>query len=798
MNRGFRFFTASLLITAFIFSGLILLNRNFTSVKAEKLTVGNQVSEIKFAPEDFWSEFDRMKNRVRLSDDLPENSRFVQIDRIALASALSRVPSEFEKEKAESVILPLPLPDGTFENFRIEESSVLEPDLAALHPQIKSYRGQGVARPAWTTRFDFTPQGFHAIILAGDKTAIIQPTANSTVYASYFDQDLKGGEHKCLTADFHRVKSGDQIELDSDEPEIAVGSTLRTYRIALAATFEYAQTYGGGTIAGTVASFNTRITLTNAIYERDLAVRLVLVNDTDVIYSADRGFTAATDPYDNSNVITMLDQVMPDLQNNVGMANYDLGHVLGNITGGGGSASGVAFIGVVCDNSTFGSGGAIKGGGATLVSGSVSSSGVLGVLIHEFGHQFGADHNMNGTLANCNQRNPATSFESGSGSTIMGYSQICGADNITTVRDLRFHAKSYEAINNYITSSASCSMDTVTGNTPPTVSGGGNRTIPKFTPFTLTATASDVNGDSLTYNWEQIDAGGTTFVQNGTEPSYEGPTDPTNTTRPLFRPLPASTSPSRTFPSLTYILNNANNPPLNDGSGLKIAEELPRVGRTMNFRVTARDNRTGGGGVNEDTVTLTVHGNSGPFLVTSPDTAVSYQGSTTQTVMWSVNNTNNAPVNATNVRILLSTDGGNTFPTVLTALTTNDGSEAVTIPNTPTTTARIKVEAVGNIFFDISNSNFTIVAGPTSASVSVSGRVVNMSGRGISHARVLLTGENGITRYASTNAFGYYRLTDVAAGETYIFSVSHKRYFFLPQVLTVTEEISELNFVAEL
>ena len=105
---------------------------------------------------------------------------------------------------------------------------------------------------------------------------------------------------------------------------------------------------------------------------------------------------------------------------------------------------------------------------------------------------------------------------------------------------------------------------------------------------------------------------------------------------------------------------------------------------------------------------VTVNATAGPFAVTAPNTAVSYAGGSTQTITWSVNSTNVTPINCSNVRITLSTDGGQTFPIELSASTPNDGTEALVIPNTPSTTARIKIEAVGNIFFDISNANFTI------------------------------------------------------------------------------------------
>ncbi|HQF43020.1 MAG TPA: T9SS type A sorting domain-containing protein, partial [Ignavibacteriaceae bacterium] len=206
------------------------------------------------------------------------------------------------------------------------------------------------------------------------------------------------------------------------------------------------------------------------------------------------------------------------------------------------------------------------------------------------------------------------------------------------------------------------------------------------TPFAITGSAVDPNGDALTYCWEEFDLG-----------PAGAPGSPVGNA-PIFRSWNPTNSPTRIFPRLQNLLNNTT----------VIGELLPTYARAMTFRLTVRDSKMGGGGVDRAQFQFSVDGNSGPFVVTVPNTNVNWSALSTQTVTWNVANTNVAPVNCANVNILLSTDGGNTWPIVLAANTPNDGSEDVVIPDNQVTTARIKVEAAGNIFFDISNVNFTI------------------------------------------------------------------------------------------
>ena len=631
----------------------------------------------------------------------------LRLNKQALEQQLSLAPMEFTGDLRESpAILSLPMPDGSFVRFHIEESPVMDAELVALYPQIKSYRGQGVEDGTATVRFDWTPLGFHALILSnGQAVSILPPNRNDLeVYASFFDQ---GAAFECAVNEQNKVNPG-----SPDGPNVPVGPTLRTYRLVVAATNEYCVLLGGNTAAGTIASINTFLNGINAIYERELSVHMNLVNAPTVIYAGDTvncggvACNGANDPYTNGNTTTMLNQVRPDLQAKVGTVNYDLGHVLGTNSGG------VAFFGVVCLNSACGDVGgppdACKGGGVSGMASPAGNAGSVGLWAHELGHQFGADHSFNGTNGSCGggNRSATTAYEPGSGTTIMSYAGICTTDDVSFSKDLRFHSGSFAQMSNFITAGggAACAVSTATGNNIPTVSAGSPFTIPRNTPFILTATGTDADpGDvpNLTYVWEQIDAGGTLYFN---PPYGDQVGDPVSTTRPLFRVFPVIKGKTRTFPSLTYILNNANTPPGTIG-GFQTAESLPSVGRTMNFRVTARDNRAGFGGVNDSSVAITVDGASGPFAVTAPNGGGTLSGA--QNVTWSVNNTNLAPIFAANVQITLSTDGGFSFPITLAASTPNIGTAAVVIPNgIVSTTARVKVEAIGNIFFDISNANF--------------------------------------------------------------------------------------------
>jgi uncharacterized repeat protein (TIGR01451 family) len=345
----------------------------------------------------------------------------------------------------------------------------------------------------------------------------------------------------------------------------------------------------------------------------------------------------------------------------------------------------------------------LKARGVTGLSSPVGDPFYVDYVAHEIGHQHGGNHPFNGTAGACTggNRNGSTAYEPGSGSTIMAYAGICGNQNIQSNSDDYFHTINFEEIVSYTTAGAggSCGTVTSTGNNAPVAdAGAGGFSIPVETPFTLTGSGSDGDSDPLTYNWEEFDLG----------PAGH-PNNPVGNA-PIFRSFTAQTTPSRTFPQISDIVNNTHT----------IGEILPTYARNLTFRLTVRDNNAfpSAGGVNYDTIAFEVTDQAGPFLVNQPNTAIDWQTGSRQEVIWDVANTDVPPVSCSSVNILLSTDGGYTFPQLLASGAENDGMHHVPVPDLLTSSARVRVECANNVFFDISNTDFTIVPGPPFASLS--------------------------------------------------------------------------------
>ena len=607
---------------------------------------------------------------------IPQTYRTMKLNVDELRNVLSNVPMEFSVGFQNEVKITLPFPDGSMKEFKIVESPVMVKELSAKYPEIRTYTAIDENENLYSARLDFTPLGFHAMIFTPEGDIFIDPYTLGDIenYISYYSKDYinENKPFDCeLLSDQSRI---DELNYLKESSLLTpTGPQLRTYRLAVACTGEYA-TFFGGTVSNAMAAIVTSVNRVVGVYEKEVAVRMILVANNDTLVFTN----ASTDPYTNNDGGAMLGQNQTTVDARIGSANYDIGHVFS--TGGGG----VAYLGVICVNGW-------KAQGVTGSSAPVGDPYDIDYVAHEMGHQFGGNHTFNSTAGACGggNRNASTAYEPGSGSTIMAYAGICSPHDLQLHSDAYFHTISFDEIVAYTNfgSGNGCAVITNTGNSAPTVTvPSGGFYIPKSTPFSLTGSAVDPNSDALIYHWEEFDLG-----------PAGAPGTPSGNA-PIFRSWTPTSSPTRYFPRLTNLLNNTT----------VIGEILPTYTRVLTFRFIARDNKPGGGGVNYASVQFNVDGNSGPFAVTSPNTNVTLPGASTQTVTWNVTNTNAAPVNCANVNILLSTDGGQTFPTTLSANTPNDGSEDIVLPNTPTTTARIKVEAVGNIFFDLSNANFTI------------------------------------------------------------------------------------------
>ncbi|REG91204.1 reprolysin-like metallopeptidase [Flavobacterium aquicola] len=610
-----------------------------------------------------------------------ENVHLYTLDVVEFKKSLETF--DLRNSNSKGVSVSIPNGEGKMEQFLVVESSNFVPELQAQYPNIHSYSGTGITDAKASISFSISPNGVQTMVLRGDKASeFIDPLpGNRSIYAvSSSNTRTKGALPLfCKTVDIN-VNKG--LTKKASQLKSSAG-VFKTLRLALSCTGEYAQ-YFGGSKAEALAAMNATMTRVNGIFNKDLAIKLVLIaNESAIIYT-----DPDTDPYSESAAGVGDGEWSSELQTTlttvIGNANYDIGHLFGD-TGGGGAAG---CIGCVCVNPTVSVPDG-KGSGFTSPSNGVPEGDKFDIdfVAHEMGHQLGANHTFSHDV-----EGTGVSVEPGSGSTIMGYAGITDYD-VQNQSDDYFSYASIKQIQDNLANKI-CPVSTVLNDQTPNVEAGLDYTIPKGTPFVLKGKATDANGDAMTYCWEQNDSAA------GNESEDNSYAYGTKVYGPNFRSFSPSTVTYRYFPDFNKVLIGQLN---------TTWESVSTIGRKLNFVFTARDNAASGlGQTHSDAMAVTVDGNKGPFAVTSQyDSNSGWILGSSQTITWSVNGSNLLS-GAANVNIKLSTDGGLTFPISLAANTPNDGSEIVMAPSTAAKNCRILIEPVENIFYAVNSTPFSL------------------------------------------------------------------------------------------
>ena len=607
---------------------------------------------------------------------------------------LADVPSRKNIGSSPMVVINFPDKKGNMEQFQVSETSTLAPEIAIKYPNIKTYIGFSLDNPGGRIRFSISPQGLKTMSTYPNKPALFTVPLNKgdkSLYISY-DRSMRIDSKKdfeCLTEN-ENVPIKEIISLNRD----ANDQILRTLRIAISTTGEYTNFWDDGDDTNgdaqedALAALVSTLNRTNEVFEVDMAITFQLVTGTEIIYP-----TSSTDPYTGS----FNSQLQSTLTSEVGESNYDIGHLF-NYGGNNGNAG---CIGCVCVDGQKGSG--FSSHSFTDNDGGPNMDDFFDIdyVPHEIGHQMGGNH----TFSQSNE-GTGVNYEPGSGTTIMGYAGITGANDVQDHSDPYFHYGTINQVLNNLDTRTCWTSSEITNN-PPVADAGDDYTIPQGTAFKLVGSASDSDEeDVLTYTWEQVDSGTTTSSNFG----------PTKTSGAVWRSRPPSSNPIRYMPVRSRVLSGelteANPQETEDNTSW---ETVSTVARSLNFALTVRD-RSETNGVGQfpqsdfDFMTVTVDGSSGPFAVTSQTTNETWNVGESQTITWDVAGTDTGSVNTSSVNIYLSTDGGLTFPFLAASNVANDGSHTFSVPSVDgdTDQLRVMVEGNDNIFYAINSTNFTL------------------------------------------------------------------------------------------
>lgn len=566
--------------------------------------------------------------------------------------------------------LMLPLPEGGEVGFTLTANDLLPAALAAKYPEILTFSGQSLQDGRDTGRFELGPLGFHGMFRHQGRLIFVDPLADGAGYVVYDQRDA-------LTPLDQQADEVLGQPLAAARAVLVSGNERRRYAIAISATGEYTQ-YHNGTKAGALAAIATLLNRVNEVYQRDLGVNFQLIPNNDLIIYTD----PATDPFSNdSSDMTKNQSVQAGA---LGGTAFDIGHVLN--TGGGG----LAVVGSLCLSN-------FKSQGVTGSSAPVGDAFFIDYVSHELGHQLGAEHTFNGTTADCGSgsRSASQAWEPGSGSSIMGYAGLCGEENLGSRSLAYFHSKSIEQMRVHMARYPNCGTGEALSNNAPQVAAGKDYVIPANTPFLLSGGGSDLDGDSLNYNWEQIDLGTAssslaTMVDDGS--------------RPIFPFVAPGTSSQRILPSLSSLQSGT----------LAKGEAWPTTNRTLNFRLTARD---GKGGVASDEMQVQVVNTGSSFRLTAPlDGTLAEQQSLA--IAWQVAGSQLAPISCGKVDVALSANDGQSWSPLASGIA-NSGAASLLLPTLPASDqGRLKLSCSDNIFFSMSPRLRLAGSGSTIGSVS--------------------------------------------------------------------------------
>ncbi|KFF28495.1 reprolysin-like metallopeptidase [Chryseobacterium vrystaatense] len=621
--------------------------------------------------------------------------------KVDLASLRNLLKDAVETGKgATAVVVSLPTAEGKIEKFAVYSDPVMEKSIADRY-QLGSYIGVGVDDPSKYLTFTTSPTEMQSMIIKNGVFQFIEPiSADKQTYGVFYKTKRTTGDHgfDCSTDektfDIKALENNGKKTLSNTGITNRPPSTkYRTYRLALSVTGEYTTYFGG--VPGAMAQINTTMNRVNGVFTKDFGIKLLVQDYPAIIYT-----NAATDPYSPATQMNNWNvQLQQTLTSVVTNANYDIGHLFG-ASGGGGNAG---CIGCICEDPTTATSKA-KGSGFTSPGNAIPSGDAFDIdyVAHEMGHQLGGNH----TFSHATE-DSGVNIEPGGGTTIMGYAGIT-QDNVQNNSDAYFHYSSINQILNNLDAKTTCgTSENIINNNAPVIAALTPYTIPKGTAYYLDASATDAQGDAIKYTWEQYDSvSGLTSISGDSGWGY-------NAEGSIARSFFGTASGRRYFPSLPLVMDGK----LTNKATWETVSYIPRI---LHYAVTARDENAQRPMLSSLETTVTV-GSEGPFKFNGlTDSSVLYNNSS-NTIFWDVASTNAAPYNAANVKIEYTTDlvNGATW-TELVASTPNTGSYTAQMPASLTGAVKLKISAIGNVFYAVS-PKVTVGAAPTSTTAAPTG-----------------------------------------------------------------------------